>query len=376
MKKTTYTQCGKHKNLHIILLRTHITNYMLEKNKSAWTKKYINNNKILDKCFKIYTIIKGCEFMENENLIIKDDISNEEIKNLIYTIRGKQVMLDSDVAMLYHYQTKRINEAVKRNKERFPENFCFQLTTEEIKNIKMPNVVLNLKNENNWSQFATSSKSENIKHRGKKYLPYVFTEQGIAMLSGLLKNDIAVQVSINIMNAFVEMRKFLIQNGQIFERLTNIECKLLEHDKKFNEVFNQLQVEENIKQKIFFEGQIYDAYSLIIDIIKKANKKILIIDNYIDDSVLKMLTKKNNNVEVVILTSDKSNIQQIDIQKFNKEYPILKVAKTNKFHDRFIIIDNEEMYHLGASIKDLGKKCFGINKIEDVEIMEKILNHK
>ena len=228
----------------------------------------------------------------------------------------------------------------------------------------------------NWSQFATSSKSENIKHRGKKYLPYVFTEQGIAMLSGLLKNDIAVQVSINIMNAFVEMRKFLIQNGQIFERLTNIEYKLLEHDKKFNEVFNQLQVEENIKQKIFFEGQIYDAYSLIIDIIKKANKKILIIDNYIDDSVLKMLTKKNNNVEVVILTSDKSNIQQIDIQKFNKEYPILKVAKTNKFHDRFIIIDNEEMYHLGASIKDLGKKCFGINKIEDVEIMEKILNHK
>lgn len=230
--------------------------------------------------------------MENENIIIKDDISNEEIKNLIYTIRGKQVMLDSDVAMLYHYQTKRINEAVKRNKERFPENFCFQLTTEEIKNIKMPNVVLNLKNENNWSQFATSSKSENI------------------------------------------------------------------------------------KQKIFFEGQIYDAYSLIIDIIKKANKKILIIDNYIDDSVLKMLTKKNNNVEVVILTSDKSNIQQIDIQKFNKEYPILKVAKTNKFHDRFIIIDNEEMYHLGASIKDLGKKCFGINKIEDVEIIEKIFNYK
>lgn len=314
--------------------------------------------------------------MENENLIIKDDISNEEIKNLIYTIRGKQVMLDSDVAMLYHYQTKRINEAVKRNKERFPENFCFQLTTEEIENIKMPNEVLNFKSENNWSQFATSSKSENIKHRGKKYLPYAFTEQGIAMLSGLLKNNIAVQVSINIMNAFVEMRKFLIQNGQIFERLTNIEYKLLEHDKKFNEVFNQLQVEENIKQKIFFEGQIYDAYSLIIDIIKKANKKILIIDNYIDDSVLKMLTKKNNNVEVVILTSDKSNIQQIDIQKFNKEYPILKVAKTNKFHDRFIIIDNEEMYHLGASIKDLGKKCFGINKIEDVEIIEKILNYK
>ena len=228
--------------------------------------------------------------MENENLIIKDDISNEEIKNLIYTIRGKQVMLDSDVAMLYHYQTKRINEAVKRNKERFPENFCFQLTTEEIENIKMPNEVLNFKSENNWSQFATSSKSENI------------------------------------------------------------------------------------KQKIFFEGQIYDAYSLIIDIIRKANNKIFIIDNYIDDSILKMLIKKNKNVEVVILTSEKSNIEKIDIQKFNKEYPMLKVAKTNKFHDRFIVIDNKEMYHLGASIKDLGKKCFGINKIEDIEIIKKIIN--
>ena len=163
-------------------------------------------------------------------------------------------------------------------------------------------------------------------------------------------------------------------NGQVFERLTSVEHKLLEHDKKFDEVFNQLQLEENIKQRIFFDGQIYDAYSIIIDIIKKANNKILIIDNYIDDSVLKMLTKKKNNVEVIILTSNKSNIQNIDIQKFNKEYPILKLAKTNKFHDRFIVIDNEEMYHLGASIKDVGKKCFGINKIEDKEIIGKIIN--
>ncbi len=298
--------------------------------------------------------------MENENLIIKDDISNEEIKNLIYTIRGKQVMLDSDVARLFNYATKDLNRNVKNNIERFPEYYCFQLTEEEYKSLRCKIFTLN----------------ENGRGQHRKYLPYVFTEYGITMLAGLLKSDIAVNVSIKIVNTFIEMRKFLIQNGQIFERLTNIEYKLLEHDKKFNEVFNQLQVEENIKQKIFFEGQIYDAYSLIIDIIKKANKKILIIDNYIDDSVLKMLTKKNNNVEVVILTSDKSNIQQIDIQKFNKEYPILKVAKTNKFHDRFIIIDNEEMYHLGASIKDLGKKCFGINKIEDVEIIEKILNYK
>ena len=299
--------------------------------------------------------------MENEtkNLIVKDDISDEEIKNLIYTIRGKQVMLDSDVAMLYHYTTKNINKAVKRNIDRFPEDFCFQLTESEFQNLRF--------------QFGTLNRKVNNGDVTRKYLPYVFTEQGISMLSGVLKNEIAVKVSISIIRAFVEMRKFLMLNGQVFGRLTSIEHKLLEHDKKFDEVFKQLQQEENIKQKIFYEGQIYDAYILIIDIIKKANKKILIIDNYIDDSVLKMLTKKNKNVEVIILTSDKSNIEKIDIQKFNKEYPVLKVAKTNKFHDRFIVIDNKEMYHLGASIKDLGKKCFGINRIEDLEIIQKII---
>jgi hypothetical protein len=304
--------------------------------------------------------------MENEinSLVVQDNISNEKIKNLIYTIRGKQVMLDSDVAMLYHYETKKINQAVKRNIDRFPGRFCFKLTEEEL--------------EIMWSQIVTTSKLECNKYRSKKYLPYVFTEQGIAMLSGLLKNEIAVQVSIKIMDAFVEMRKYINLNKHLFEKVVTIESKMdkkfIEYDRKFDAVFNQLQQEEIIKQRIFFEGQIYDAYSLIIDIIKKANKKILIIDNYIDDSVLKMLTKKNKNVEVVLLTSDKSNIQKIDIQKFNKEYPILKVAKTNKFHDRFIVIDNKEMYHLGASIKDLGKKCFGINKIEDMEIINKVIN--
>ena len=295
--------------------------------------------------------------MENEinTLVVQDNISNEEIKSLIYTIRGKQVMLDSDVARLYYYETRRINETVKRNSERFPIEFCFQLTSKEYETLK--------------SQIATS----NIRG-GKQKLPYVFTEKGILMLSGLLKNEVAIEVSVKIVEAFVEMRKFLSSNGQLFERLINVEYKLLEHDKKFDKVFDQLQHEEDIKQKIFFEGQIYDAYSLIIDIIKKANKKILIIDNYIDDSVLQMLTKKNKNVEIVILTSDKSTIQKIDIQKFNKEYPILKVTKTNKFHDRFIVIDNKEMYHLGASIKDLGKKCFGINKIEDLDIIEKVMN--
>ena len=316
---------------------------------------------------------------EINNLAVQDSLSDEEIKNLIYTIRGKQVMLDSDVARLYHYETRRINETVSRNKRRFPMDFCFQLTEEEYKSLRYKRLYLNEINFNDVngdyslrSQIATLDKNLG-KGRHRKYLPYVFTEQGIAMLSGLLKNDIAIQVSINIMNAFVEMRKFLTINGQLFERLTNIEYKLLEHDRKFNKVFDQFQHEENIKQKIFFEGQVYDAYSLIIDIIKKANKKIQIIDNYIDDSILKMLTKKNKNVEVVLLTSDKSNLQKIDVQKFNKEYPILKVVKTNKFHDRFIIIDDKEMYHLGASIKDLGKKCFGINKIEDMEIISKFV---
>ena len=282
----------------------------------------------------------------------------EEIQGMIYTIRGKQVMIDSDVANLYHYETKKINQAVKRNIERFPEGFCFQLTESELENLR--------------SQFVTSS-LETGNYGGRRYLPYVFTEQGIAMLAPLLKNKIAVQVSINIMNAFVIMRHFLKENGQVFERLTSVEYRLIEHDKKFDIVFDKLQEKQIENQRIFFNGQIYDAYSLIIDIIKKANNKITIIDNYVDDSILEMLSKKKDNVEVVILTSNRSNIKNIDIQKFNKQYPTLKVAKTDKFHDRFIILDEKEMYHLGASIKDLGKKCFGINKIENDDIIETLL---
>lgn len=305
--------------------------------------------------------------MEEDKLEIKKELTNEEIKKLIYTVRGKQVMIDSDVAMLYHYETKKINQTVKRNKNRFPENFCFQLTENEFRILR--------------SQIVTSNEKIKINDEsrgGRRTLPYVFTEQGIAMLSGLLKNDIAVQVSINIMNAFVEMRKFIYNNKNLFERVINIENQIDEkfdgYDRKFDEIFSRLQLEENIKQRIFFNGQIWDSYSLIVDIIKKANEKITIIDNYIDDSILKMLSKKKENVEVNILTSEKSNIQNLDIKKFNKEYPLLKVERTNKFHDRFIIIDEKEMYHIGASIKDIGKKCFGINKIEDMEIIEKVIN--
>ena len=190
------------------------------------------------------------------------------------------------------------------------------------------------------------------------------------MLSGLLKNEIAIKISISIINAFVEMRKFLNNNGQVFERISTLEYKQIENEKKFNKVFSLLQGEESITQRIFFEGQIWDSYSLIIDIIKKAKNKITIIDNYIDDSILKMLVKKNKDVEVVILTSNKSNISNLDVPKFNKEYPTLKLAKTNKFHDRFIIIDEIELYHCGALIKDLGKKCFAISKAENKEMLE------
>ena len=281
----------------------------------------------------------------------------EEIQGMIYTIRGKQVMLDSDAARLYNTETKKINQAVKRNIERFPEDFCFQLTEEEYESLR--------------SQIVTLNKNGRGQH--KKYLPYVFTEQGIAMLSGLLNSEKAVEMSIKIIKAFIAMRNFLRSNGQVFERLTSVEYKLLEHDKKFDIVFDTLQEKKIENQRIFFDGQIYDAYNLIIEIIKKAENKITIIDNYIDDSILEMLPKKKDNVEVVILTSNKSNIKNIDIQKFNKQYPTLKLAKTDRFHDRFIILDEKEMYHLGASIKDLGKKCFGINKIESDNIIELLL---
>ena len=308
--------------------------------------------------------------MEKENnnvsLVNKEsDIEKNEtdnIKSLIYTIRGKQVMLDSDVAMLYHYKTKNINKAMKRNIERFPEDFCFQLTEKEVENLRF--------------QFGTSS-LEKENYGGRRYLPYVYTEQGISMLAGVLKNEIAIQVSISIIRAFIEMRKFITNNAQVFERLTKIEYKMLEYDKKFDIVFNELQKEKKIefKEKIFFEGQIYDAYSLIIDIIQKAKHKILIIDNYIDTSILKMLSKKNRNVEVIILTLQNTSLNKLDINKFNKQYPTLKVAYTNKFHDRFIVIDTKELYHCGASLKDLGKKCFAISKIEDDEYIEKISNY-
>ena len=292
---------------------------------------------------------------EDKNIVIVDNI---EIQNLIYTIRGKQVMVDSDLATLYQVTTKRLNEQVRRNKNSFPSVFMFRLTEEEYEYLSAQN--------------ATSS--EYNAHGGRRYMPYVFTEQGIAMLSAVLKSDIAVEVSIKIMNSFVEMRKFLFSNQQLFSRLDRVELKQLETDKKLEEVFNYIASNTEVKQKIFFDGQIYDAFSFIVDLIGKAQSKLILIDNYVDVNTLNMLCKKNSGVDVLIATSGKGNLTTKDINKFNAQYPSLSVKTTTDFHDRFLIIDDKEGYFIGASIKDAGKKSFAITKIEDGKIVQDLIN--
>lgn len=285
-------------------------------------------------------------------------IEENQIQNLIYTVRGKQVMIDSDLAVLYEVSTKRLNEQVARNKNRFPEKFMFQLTEDEYDNLR--------------SQFATSSKEN--QHGGRRYLPYVFTEQGIAMLSAVLRSDVAVNVSIQIMDAFVEMRRFRVSNAAIFERLDRVELKQLETDQKFEKVFNYLASQTEVKQNIFYDGQIYDAFSFIVELIKKAKIKLTLIDNYVDTNTLNLLCKKNAGVDVIVITAGKGSLTTKDVTKFNAQYTKLSVKKMNDFHDRFLIVDDVEVYHIGASIKDAGKKCFGITKIEDNELIQSLVN--
>ena len=294
--------------------------------------------------------------MKDENTLIHIDETG--ITNLIYTIRGKQVMLDRDLASLYQVTTKRLNEQVSRNKNRFPAEFMFRLTKEEYENLR--------------SQFATSS--EDYAHGGRRYMPYAFTEQGIAMLSAVIKSDIAVKVSIRIMNSFVEMRKFLFSNQQLFSRLDRVELKQLETDKKLEEVFNYIASNTEVKQKIFFDGQIYDAFSFIADLIGKAQSKLILIDNYVDVNTLNILCKKKSAVDVLIATAGKGSLTTKDINKFNAQYPSLSVKTTADFHDRFLIIDDKEGYFIGASIKDAGKKSFAITKIEDGKLVPDLIN--
>lgn len=285
-------------------------------------------------------------------LIVKE----KDIKNLIFTYRGLQVMLDRDLAEMYGVEVKRLNEQVKRNFERFPSEFRFQLDDEE-------------KNE----LVANCDRFEKLKHSSVN--PYVFTEQGVSMLSAVLRSETAINVSIRIINAFVEMRNFISTNAGIFQRLGKVEQKQIEADSKFEQIFKALE-DKSIKPKqgIFFNGQIFDAYIFIADLIKSAKKSILLIDNYIDESVLQFFTKRKKNVEVTIYTKHFSKILKQDLEKHNAQHPKIEIRKFSKAHDRFLIIYETTVYHFGASLKDLGKKWFAFSQfnIEAVTILSKL----
>lgn len=287
-------------------------------------------------------------------------IRTDNIKSRIYTLRGMQVMLDEDLAELYTVGTKVLNQAVKRNSERFPEHFMFQLTENEFEILKSQ-IAISSKGSLR-SQIVTLDKGRGT-HR--KYLPFVFTEQGVAMLSGILKSEIAVQVSIQIMDAFVVMRKFISTNAQLFQRIDRTEQKQLDHDTKFDELFNLIE-EKGLKPEkgIFFEGQIFDAYTFISDIVRSASKSIILIDNYIDDSVLTLLSKRKKEVKVIIFTKEISKQLVLDVAKYNSQYLPIEVREFKEAHDRFLIIDDAIVYHFGASLKDLGKKWFWFSKFE------------
>ncbi|WP_298753351.1 ORF6N domain-containing protein [uncultured Arcobacter sp.] len=275
--------------------------------------------------------------------------TNIDIKSKIYTIRDKQVMLDGDLAELYDVETRVFNQAVKRNTKRFPESFRFQLTKEEYENLK--------------SQIVTSSLSE---HGGRRYIPYVFTEQGVSMLSAVLNSRTAIEVSIKIINSFVAMRQFISQNALIFQKVENLELKLLKHDEKFDKVFEALENKNPTQsQGIFYNGQIFDAHNFVSDLIRKAKNSIVLIDNYVDDSTL-LLFSKNQNIDVTIYTDTFTKALKLDLEKYNKQYKDISIETNKKFHDRFLIIDNKDVYHIGASLKDLGKKTFAFSKLEDL----------
>ena len=289
-----------------------------------------------------------------ENKLI---ITSKKIENQIYTVRGQQVMLDSDLASIYQVETKVFNQAVKRNAERFPENFRFQLAQQEFDTINLR------------SQIVTSS----LNYGGRRYLPYVFTEQGIAMLASVLRSTVAIKVSIEIMNAFVEMRRMLMSNASLFHRLDKIELKQLEADQKFEEIFKALESDKLHSDKgIFYNGQIFDAYTFVSNIIRNARTSIILLDNYVDDTVLTLLSKRSNNVTATIYTKNISNQLRLDLKRYNSQYHPIEIEIFSDAHDRFLIIDQTELYHIGASLKDLGKKWFAFSRM-DIEV-GKMLN--
>ncbi len=291
------------------------------------------------------------------------ELTTQQVSSRILTLRGAQVLLDSHLAEMYQVETKALNRAVKRNAERFPESFCFQLTALELENLR--------------GQIGTSSES----HGGRRYLPYVFTEQGVAMLSAVLHSEIAIKVSVRIINAFVEMRKFLLQNANLLQKMEHIEIRQLRHiaesDEKFNQIFNALETKgaEQPSQGIFYNGQIFDAYVFVASRIKEAKKSIILIDNYVDESVLLMLSKREASVSATIYTKQTSKRLELDLQKHNAQYPAIEIRILESWHDRFLIIDQQSLYHIGASLKDLGKQCFAFSKMDTLtsEILKKLL---
>lgn len=283
-------------------------------------------------------------------LMLKENIRIEE---MIFEVRGKQVILSSNVAKLYKTETRIINQTIKRNIMRFPETFCFQLTIEEVTNLK--------------SQIVTSSLRNEITHGGTRYLPYVLTEQGIIMLSGLLKSDIAVKVNVQIIDAFVAMRKYISSTLVNQNFINNLVYKHDEEIKLLKDSFDKLQEKEKANA-IFFDGQIYEACSLLLDILQSAKKEIIIIDNYAGKELLDIL--KQISVNIIIYSA---NMNEVLIKKYKSQYHNVELIFNNKFHDRFIIIDKQNIYHCGSSFKDLGKKCFAINKIESDTILTDVL---
>ena len=279
----------------------------------------------------------------------------DDIKKKIYTIRGVQVMLDSDLAQIYGYETKNFNRQVKNNIEKFDEeDFMFQLTQGEFQNLRCKNFT------SSWG--------------GQRYLPYAFTEQGIYMLMTVLKGELAVKQSKKLIRLFKQMRQYLTDNALVFNRLDRIEIKQLEADKKFETIFRKLEEPRQKKAVLFFKGQMFDAFSCIADIIRTADKEIILIDGYTDTATLDLLSKKKEGVKVEIYTTEKhSKLTESEIDSFNKEYPTLTVKHTSEFHDRFMILDRKTLYHIGASIKDAGKKAFEISQIDDEKQTEEIL---
>ena len=300
----------------------------------------------------------------------------KEIEERIFCIRGVQVMIDKDLADFYGVETKALNQAVKRNIGRFPERYRFQLTKEEqlyYNSLRSQIVTLN----NLKSQIATSS----LRGKHSKYNSYAFTEQGVSMLASVLKSETAVQTSIKIIDAFVAMRHFMQKNAKLFVEIDNIkqhliqtDVHLIENDKKIERVLTLLENNHEVdKQRLFFDGQIYDAFSFMVSLVQKAKKEIFLIDNYAGIGTLDVLSKKKENVDVQLYTSKKAKITQNDIEKFNTQYPTITLNYTETFHDRFLIIDSSTAYSIGSSVKDAGKRCFAVTQINEEWMVKMIL---